>query len=398
MNRGRYFNGYSFNADDMNYIYNSLIDNSLIPILKMTGAFGSITEISSSNMQVLVSSYDSVTGKLILVFRKINDNAYFFNNENLLFKWEKDKQYLLETDISSLPIGNNYFNVFAELGKEYDTNALNPATSEQEATREYDRVLLGYSVASSQVEAENPNIEPLGMKLLGLRINKTASNATINGIYYIGCRYLFSQGALAGIRNLKEAIEAGGGGGTSNHLLLTNLDAGNYGTGNHTGLAQRITETRNPNNNDDGNDTGGLGIRCLRLAIWENTSTGDIFICQDNSTGGAVWLQLVFGASPWQNVSIGAGATQIVNIGLVTDRASKIEYSANHVNDWKYGNIQVIIVGTNAKIINDNYGFLANDFSLSYSVSNSGSDTRLHITNNETNTIDFDYKIERVTV
>jgi len=106
---------------------------------------------------------------------------------------------------------------------------------------------------------------------------------------------------------------AQGGTGTSDHLGLTNLDAGVYGTGNHTNMAQRISTNRDPGVNDDAVNTGGIGVNLLIGTVWVNTDTDIVYILADNTTGAAVWV----------NVTSGGGAGDMTK--AVYDPANKEE-------------------------------------------------------------------------
>ena len=75
-----------------------------------------------------------------------------------------------------------------------------------------------------------------------------------------------------------------------NHALIHNKDGGNYGTGDHTGMVQRIEAGRSPTANDDESDSSLIGIRVLIGALWINKNTGDIFFCTNASIGAATWV------------------------------------------------------------------------------------------------------------
>jgi len=83
-----------------------------------------------------------------------------------------------------------------------------------------------------------------------------------------------------------------GGGGTNDHTLLLNLNAGATGTGGHTLIAQRISTNRAPTINDDDSNTGGLGRNILVPAFWVDTTTDIVYVCTDASTGAAVWTNI----------------------------------------------------------------------------------------------------------
>ena len=103
----------------------------------------------------------------------------------------------------------------------------------------------------------------------------------------------------------------------NNHPLLHNLNSGEHGTGGHIGIVQRLVHTRNPTVNDDESDATHAGVRILRLALWLNESTGDIFICEDASVGSAVWVLLGSG---------GSGTIDIYDEGIFRGSVSEIDF------------------------------------------------------------------------
>ena len=48
-----------------------------------------------------------------------------------------------------------------------------------------------------------------------------------------------------------------------------------------------------PRADDDINNTGGIGKNILTGGIWVNTSTDEVWICMDNTSGSAVWKKVL---------------------------------------------------------------------------------------------------------
>ena len=52
------------------------------------------------------------------------------------------------------------------------------------------------------------------------------------------------------------------------------------------------SSTSNPTVNNDGVDTAGIGTSFSIGDHWVNTSTNKVYVCVDNSTGAAVWVDV----------------------------------------------------------------------------------------------------------
>jgi len=204
MSRGNFFNGYVVDADDMNFLYDSMTTNGLDILAKLAGAIGAITEITVSNMDVIKEDYD--TDILKLVFKQRNEDAFWFDIDSVMMKWDKDAQYRLEIDMDGLGDGDYFYSVYLNLSKEHDSYALNPATGEQEPTREYNRMFLEQETEATEGDAQDPESNIDKVKLLGIKVTKGSGDANVVATYYEGCRYLFSAGSLNGTRDLKSAI------------------------------------------------------------------------------------------------------------------------------------------------------------------------------------------------
>lgn len=57
-------------------------------------------------------------------------------------------------------------------------------------------------------------------------------------------------------------------------------------------ITKTYSTNSNPTVNNDKDDTAGIGYASKVRDFWVNTSTGDIYVCSDNSTGAAVWNQI----------------------------------------------------------------------------------------------------------
>jgi hypothetical protein len=77
----------------------------------------------------------------------------------------------------------------------------------------------------------------------------------------------------------------------SDHLLLTNLNAGTYGDGGHSNLAQTtISASSNPTSSND-------ILAYKQLSLWLNQNTDQAYINVDNTASAAIWKQLIFMAA-----------------------------------------------------------------------------------------------------
>ena len=77
------------------------------------------------------------------------------------------------------------------------------------------------------------------------------------------------------------------------HNKLNNINSGLYGTGDHLGMVQRFELPRDPTANDDDKNNANAGKRVLLPAMWLNTVTQKIFICLDNTSATAVWIEII---------------------------------------------------------------------------------------------------------
>lgn len=78
-----------------------------------------------------------------------------------------------------------------------------------------------------------------------------------------------------------------GGGSANNHLLLSDLNAGTYSMGGHTGMVQRHLVAADPTANDD-------SASYLGACNWLNTSSSELFTATDTTPSGAVWRKYAF--------------------------------------------------------------------------------------------------------
>jgi hypothetical protein len=73
---------------------------------------------------------------------------------------------------------------------------------------------------------------------------------------------------------------------TSEHSALAQLD---YYSSGHTGFQRKLfIDSGNPDTDDDGANTGGNGIFQI-TDLWFNDSANTVYVCEDASTGAAVW-------------------------------------------------------------------------------------------------------------
>lgn len=76
-----------------------------------------------------------------------------------------------------------------------------------------------------------------------------------------------------------------GGAASSSHLLLGDLSGGTYTDGGHANLVQLTSSTSAPTTSSD--DTAyKLGT------VWVKTNSDELYVCQNNTTGSAVWFCL----------------------------------------------------------------------------------------------------------
>lgn len=101
-----------------------------------------------------------------------------------------------------------------------------------------------------------------------------------------------------------------GASSASSHLLLSDLNGGVYGDGNHTNLVTRkISASTNPSVTDD-------ILAYKELSFWLNQTNDEVWVCKDNSAGAANWKQVILdgGTAAIATMSIGSTTAQIMNL------------------------------------------------------------------------------------
>lgn len=79
------------------------------------------------------------------------------------------------------------------------------------------------------------------------------------------------------------------------------------------------TATSDPTASDDGNNSSGNGVFSF-TSKWLNSSSGDLFICESNATGAAVWVIVDFNAASLGALAVldTVGSAQIANDAVTT--------------------------------------------------------------------------------
>lgn len=87
---------------------------------------------------------------------------------------------------------------------------------------------------------------------------------------------------------------------SSDHLLQTNINGGQYGDGNHANLAQIASFATSPTATDD-------VVNYKNLSMWLNTNLKEAFLLTDNTSGAASWRQILLngGNNVSGNLTIG---------------------------------------------------------------------------------------------
>lgn len=148
------------------------------------------------------------------------------------------------------------------------------------------------------------------------------------------------------LRNL--VAHSGGGGGTTDHTLLLNINGGAFADGGHSTLAGAIDANRDPTALDDDSNSGGIGRNVRVLTLWVNTLTTSVFICQSAATGAALWAPIGSSGSTQYQVQLWDNVTNTINLGSsVNYRAFFVEYTlASVVYGNQSGEIRVASDGT----------------------------------------------------
>lgn len=143
------------------------------------------------------------------------------------------------------------------------------------------------------------------------------------------------------LRNL--LAHSGGGGGTTDHTLLTNISGGAFADGGHAVLVTSASVARDPGALDDDSNSSGVGQAFKRASVWTNTVTGAQFICQDPATGAAIWMPLASSGSTQYQTQLWDNVINTINLGsAVNYRAFFVEYTlASVVHGNQSGEIRV---------------------------------------------------------
>ena len=152
------------------------------------------------------------------------------------------------------------------------------------------------------------------------------------------------------LRNL--LAHSGGGGGITDHTLLTNISGGAFADGGHAVLVTSASVARDPGVLDDGVNSSGIGQGFKRMSLWTNTLTGTQFICQDPTTGAAVWNPIASTGSAQYQVQLWDNVINTINLGSsVNYRAFFIEYTlASVVHGNQSGEMRVASDGVTADL------------------------------------------------
>jgi hypothetical protein len=137
----------------------------------------------------------------------------------------------------------------------------------------------------------------------------------------------------------------GGGSGTNDHTLLSNLNAGAYRSGGHLYLVQRIQDPAlDPGANNDQAATDPTHSACLVGAEWVNTATGQVWVCVSNAIGAAVWKKVTdqSTAPEYQTTLIDDTTTNIIVGSAAADRMVWMEYVLQTSTAFQTGSFRVI--------------------------------------------------------
>jgi len=113
-------------------------------------------------------------------------------------------------------------------------------------------------------------------------------------------------------RTLQSSISTGGA--TSSHILLSEINGGTYGCGNHRGMCQEHESTSVPTATDD--ITAYL-VGCN----WIKTDTDQVYICVDNTLNTAVWRHIPYngGVSDFTSITVDHIDEHTGSHGVVVD-------------------------------------------------------------------------------
>jgi hypothetical protein len=156
---------------------------------------------------------------------------------------------------------------------------------------------------TSLVNARTADFSTLNWSAMSVQENKALYRVIIQcNNAYTNATHRCKIVEIADYRNVS-AVPVGGV-SANDHLLLTNLNGGQYGDGNHQNLAQIASFAATPTVADD-------LVNYKNLTMWLNTNIKEAFLCTDNSSGAASWRQIVLngGNNASGNLTIGTNGS-----------------------------------------------------------------------------------------
>ena len=133
------------------------------------------------------------------------------------------------------------------------------------------------------------------------------------------------------------------GGVSGDHLLLSNINGGQYLVGGHTGITQRyVSASSNPTANSDIDNY-------LEGCIWLNQTTDAAYVCTDNTDSAAVWRSIGF-----QNSAVTFNS---ISTDTITEKTldNGIDIETVHLENGNISNVGALgATTTTTRLILDN--------------------------------------------